>query len=120
MGKIILSFLALILLPAYMSGQVIKGKVLDKSGIGIPGAIVVTATSSVDTDFEGNFNIKANAGEILKITMLGFDPVSVKATEAPMTIKLVESQDTALKEVVVIGYGTRKKVDNTTGYSGSN
>jgi hypothetical protein len=30
-----------------------------------------------------------------------------------MTI-MMESQDTALKEVVIIGYGSRKKVDNTT------
>jgi hypothetical protein len=38
--------------------------------------------------------------------------VSAKATHA-MTITMSESQDTALKEVVV-GYGTRKKIDNTT------
>jgi hypothetical protein len=46
--------------------------------------------------------------------MLGFDPVSAKATLNAMTITMSESQDTALKEVVVIGYGTRKKIDNTT------
>jgi hypothetical protein len=46
--------------------------------------------------------------------MLGFDPVSAKATLNAMTITMSESEDTALKEVVVIGYGTRKKIDNTT------
>ena len=46
--------------------------------------------------------------------MLGFDAVSVPATAAPMTITLKEAEDTALKEVVVIGYGTRKKIDNTS------
>jgi hypothetical protein len=40
--------------------------------------------------------------------------VSAKATLNAMTITMSESQDTALKEVVVIGYGTRKKIDNTT------
>ncbi len=61
MRNIIFSFLALILLPAYMSGQVIKGKVLDKDGIGIPGAMIVAVDSktSTDTDFDGNFNINA-------------------------------------------------------------
>lgn len=114
MGKIILSLLVLILLPAYMSGQVIKGKVLDKSGIGIPGVIVVSPTSNTDTDFEGNFNINAKVGEMLKVSMLGFEAISIKATATPMVITLLESQDTALKEVVVIGYGSRKKIDNTT------
>lgn len=116
MRNIIFSFLALILLPAYMSGQVIKGKVLDKDGIGIPGAMIVAADSktSTDTDFDGNFNINAKVGEVLKISMVGFDALSIAATAAPMSIILQESKDTELKEVVIIGYGTRKKIDNTT------
>lgn len=115
MRNFIFSFLALILLPAYMSGQVIKGKVLDKNGIGIPGAIVVAADSktNADTDFDGNFNINAKVGEILKITMLGFEATSAKATSTAMTIVMQESEDTALREVVIIGYGSRKIVDNT-------
>ena len=113
MRNFIFSFLALILLPAYMSGQVIKGKVLDKQGIGIPGAIVVSPTSNTDTDFDGNFNINASVGDVLKISMLGFEAVSIKATLNPMTITMLESQDTALQEVVIIGYGTRKIIDNT-------
>ncbi|WP_369753676.1 SusC/RagA family TonB-linked outer membrane protein [Flavobacterium sp. WC2409] len=114
MRNFILSFIALILLPAYMSGQVIKGKVLDKNGMGIPGAIVVSSSSNTDTDFDGNFNINAKVGETLKVTMLGFEAVSITATAAPMTITLLDSKDTALKEVVVIGYGTRKRSDNTS------
>jgi TonB-linked SusC/RagA family outer membrane protein len=117
MRNFIFSFLALILLPAYMSGQVIKGKVLDKTGLGIPGAFVVAGNISADTDFDGNFSINAKEGTILKISLVGFESVSVAATSAPMTITLKESEDTALKEVVVIGYGTRKKVDNTTAIS---
>ena len=105
MRNFIFSFLALILLPAYMSGQVIKGKVLDQNGIGIPGAFIVASDSktTADTDFDGNFNINAKEGEILKISMVGFDALSIKATLAPMNIKLQESKDTELKEVVVIG-----------------
>lgn len=116
MRNFIFSFLALILLPAYMSGQVIKGKVLDKSGIGIPGAMIfaVDSKTSADTDFDGNFNINAKVGEVLKISMVGFDAISVNASSGVMNITLKESKDTELKEVVVIGYGTRKKIDNTT------
>ncbi|MBF7091443.1 SusC/RagA family TonB-linked outer membrane protein [Flavobacterium sp. ALJ2] len=116
MRNLIFSLLALILLPAYMSGQVIKGKVLDSQGMAIPGTMVVATESrtSTDTDFDGNFEIKAKVGEILKISMVGFEATTTTATSTPMSIVLKESQDTALKEVVVIGYGTRKKIDNTT------
>jgi TonB-dependent starch-binding outer membrane protein SusC len=115
MRNFIFSFLALILLPAYMSGQVIKGKVSDHNGIGIPGAFIVAADSktTANTDFDGNFSINAKVGEVLKISMLGFDALSIKATSESMSIKLQDAKDTELKEVVVIGYGTRKKADNT-------
>jgi TonB-linked SusC/RagA family outer membrane protein len=116
MRNFIFSFLALILLPAYMSGQVIKGKVSDKNGTAIAGAFIVASDSktSADTDFDGNFSIKAKVGEVLKISILGFDPQSIKASETTMRIQLNESQDTQLKDIVVIGYGTRKKIDNTS------
>lgn len=96
-----------------MSGQVIKGKVSDKSGIGIPGAIIVAADSrtSTDTDFDGNFSINAKVGEVLKISMVGFDAISVTAKAGTMAVTMQESKDTELKEVVVIGYGTAKKRD---------
>ncbi|WP_394776569.1 SusC/RagA family TonB-linked outer membrane protein [Flavobacterium sp.] len=116
MKNFIFSFLALLLLPAYMSGQAIKGKVVDSSGMGIPGAVISASNSrtSTDADFDGNFTINAKEGEILKISMLGFDSVSLAATTTLMSITLKEAGDTALKEVVVIGYGTRKKIDNTS------
>ncbi|KQO22687.1 SusC/RagA family TonB-linked outer membrane protein [Flavobacterium sp. Leaf82] len=116
MKNFIFSFLALLLLPAYMSGQAIKGKVVDSSGMGIPGAVIAASNSrtSTDADFDGNFTINAKEGEILKISMLGFEAVSIAATTSPMKITLKEAGDTALKEVVVIGYGTRKKIDNTS------
>jgi TonB-linked SusC/RagA family outer membrane protein len=98
-----------------MSGQVIKGKVSDKNGIGIPGAMVVAADSktTADTDFDGNFSIKAKEGEALKISMVGFDAISVTASSGTMAVNMQESKDTELKEVVVIGYGTAKKRDLT-------
>ena len=115
MRNFIFSFLALILLPAYMSGQVIKGKVSDKNGIGIPGAIVSAADSrtSTDTDFDGNFSINAKVGEALKISMVGFDAITVNATAGTMAVTMQESKDMELKEVVVIGYGTARKRDLT-------
>lgn len=115
---IICSFMIL-LMPAFMHAQSIKGQVLDAQGLGIPGAIVVSTPSntSTETDFDGNFEIAAKEGDMLKVSMLGFDSENVKVTSVFMKISLKESEDTQLKEVVVIGYGTRKKVDNTAAVS---
>lgn len=113
MRNFIFSFLALILLPAYMSGQVVKGKVLDQSGMGIPGAFIVSGNLSTETDFDGNFSIDAKVGDILKISLVGFEEQSLPATAESMTITMKESEDTALKEVIVIGYGSAKKRDLT-------
>ena len=115
MKNFIFSFLALLLLPAYMSGQMIKGKVVDKGGIGIPGAMVIGTNSkaTASADFDGNFNINAKVGEMLKISFVGFDAITLRATEAFMLVSLKESKDTELKEVVVIGYGAAKKRDLT-------
>jgi len=115
MRNFIFSFLALILLPAYMSGQVIKGKVTDSKGLGVVGAVVKATKSktTTDVDFDGNFSIKAQVGENLQISMLGFESVTVPATASLMKITLQGSKDTKLDEVVVIGYGTAKKRDLT-------
>ncbi len=119
MKKFIFSFLALLILPSYLIAQNVKGKVVDSGGMGVPGAIVVATQSktNTETDFDGNFEINAQINEPLKITMLGFDSATVNASSGFINITLVESQDTALREVVVIGYGSRKIVDNTTAIS---
>ncbi|MEM0578550.1 SusC/RagA family TonB-linked outer membrane protein [Flavobacterium polysaccharolyticum] len=119
MRNFIFSLLAFLLLPAYLHAQSIKGQIQDSKGVGIPGAIVVASTSntSTDADFDGNFAIKAKEGESLKISMLGFNSITVKASSDFMKITLYESDDTVLKDVIVIGYGTRKKIDNTTAIS---
>lgn len=115
MRNFIFIFLAFILLPDYVTAQLVNGKVLDKKGIGILGVSLVANDSkeSAATDFEGNFSIDAKIGEILKISMLGYDAFSIKATSSSMTIVLKESEEIELQEIIVIGYGGRKKLDNT-------
>jgi len=87
----------------------ITGKVLDKSGIPIPGAnIVVKATKlSTQTDFDGKFTIKANAKQILVASYVGMSPIEMPASSS-MTFKLSEASN-ELEAIVVVGYGTQSK-----------
>lgn len=113
MKNFVFSFLALLLLPAYMSGQVIKGKVQDEKGLPIPGVNIVSTKSKASTtsDFDGNFSINAIINETLEFSFIGYETTIKKAT-SNMAVTL-RGSETELKEVVVIGFGTQKRSDIT-------
>jgi len=91
----------------------VKGHVKDATGEDVIGAtvrVLGTSTATV-TDFDGNFTVKANQGQDIQVTYMGYQPATVKA--AP-TVEIVLQDDQALlNEVVVIGYGVAKKNDLT-------
>lgn len=74
--------------------------------------MVKGTTNGTITDFDGNFILNANAGDVLVVSYMGYKPQEVKATAAPMRITL-QPDNVMLDEVVAIGYGTMKKSDLT-------
>ncbi|WBX74064.1 SusC/RagA family TonB-linked outer membrane protein [Tenacibaculum pacificus] len=93
----------------------ISGKVIDKHGLSLPGAsIIIKGTSiGVETDFEGNYTIKAEPKNTLIFNYLGFITKEI-IVENKKTIDITLLEDAAtLDEVVVVGYGTQKKSDVT-------
>jgi hypothetical protein len=93
-----------------LHAQGIAGKVSDEDNLPIPGVNVTVPNSNVSsvTDFDGNFRLDIPAGTLLKFSMVGYETQSAPAASS-MQIKL-KTSNKALEEVVVIGYGTRKKV----------
>ena len=93
-----------------MAQQSVSGLVSDSDGP-LPGATVVVqgTTNGVSTDFDGNFSIQANEGDILEISYVGFQTqlISISANQDSISVALVS--DTELEEIVVTGYGTQKK-----------
>jgi len=113
-------FLVLLLLGGLqvaLAQKIIKGTVTSKEdGSGIPGASVVVVGTTVGaiTDVAGNFSFTAPANATkLKVTFLGMKPVEVEIGTTTQFNIVLESDATALDEVVVIGYGTQKKRDLT-------
>ncbi|TDP02069.1 SusC/RagA family TonB-linked outer membrane protein [Flavobacterium sp. 245] len=98
---------------AVAQGGAISGTVTDKKGIPIPGVnIVLKGTNvSTQTDFDGNFKIQANTGDILVASYVSFATVEVKASNS-MTIQMIETQN-ELEAVLVVGYGTQSKKNLT-------
>lgn len=105
-----ISIIFLVFLASFQSfSQTIKGNVADDKGMPIPGANITNTNglSSASSDFDGNFIINAKAGDKLKISMIGYTAVTVSAIQ-DMSVRLKE-ETTTLQDVVVVGYGTKKK-----------
>lgn len=93
----------------------VKGKVVDESGLALPGLTVKIESSGrgTVTDLDGNYQITAEEGDVLIFSFIGFETQRVQIGNQT-TIDVVMKEDTqALEEVVVVGYGTVKKSDLT-------
>lgn len=103
---------------AYSSNRLVQntvtGTVSDENGpvagvtvsvVGVPGATT--------TDANGSFKISATLGATLRFSSIGYISQDVKVGENTINVVLV-SEDNALEEVVVVGYGTQKRT-NVTG-----
>ena len=96
--------------------RLFKGKVTDTAGEPIIGANVSlkgTATGTI-TDMEGNFQMEISSGNpIFQISYIGYIPQEIRpGGKVSATIVLQENTE-LLDEVVVVGFGTQKKVNLT-------
>nr|QIM10818.1 SusC/RagA family TonB-linked outer membrane protein [uncultured Muribaculaceae bacterium] len=68
-------------------------------------------SNAVATDIEGRFQLKVPAGSTLVFTYVGYAQKEMKAS-ADMTVEMSAQAD-LLDEVVVVGFGTQKRVNLT-------
>ncbi len=96
--------------------KAISGKVTDESGESIVGANIKLAgksTVGTITDIDGQFKLNVPASGTLEISFIGYVTKKVSISTAS-TYSIVLSEDAAaLDEVVVVGYGSQKKVNLT-------
>lgn len=98
---------------AFAQQIAIKGLVKDTAGEPIIGANVVVkgTTNGAITDFDGNFELNAQKGNILVISFIGYESKELPAS--PIMNITLKDDSQLLQDVVVIGYGTVKKNDLT-------
>ena len=89
----------------------VKGRVLESTGEPIIGASVMVKGSSIgiSTDIDGQFQLKAQAGNTLRVSYVGYEPkeVVISADNAPLTI-VMEQSNQSLDEVVVVGVSMKR------------
>jgi iron complex outermembrane receptor protein len=93
--------------------QTISGTVSDSQGP-LPGATVVIkgSTSGVSADFDGNYSIDANQGDVLVFSFVGYTPQEVTVGNQNIIDVFLELGN-LLDEVIITGYGGVTKRDAT-------
>ncbi|MGF7232869.1 SusC/RagA family TonB-linked outer membrane protein [Arachidicoccus sp.] len=93
--------------------QTYRGTVTNNSGVPMQGvslAVVGSKSNGTVTDENGSFALKAEKGSSIFVTFVGYLSQKIDlGDQKDLTIKLVQAADSSLNDVVVIGYGTRKK-----------
>ena len=118
----------LVLAPAAFSGSLggyaalaqndvtVSGTVVDENGEPILGAGVVVkgTTNGATTDLDGRFSLTVPAGSVLQFISVGFETVEKTVNVGgDLGTVTMPTEHTVLDQVVVIGYGSQKKVDLT-------
>lgn len=93
----------------------VTGKVTDDKGIPLPGVTVFIKGTNQRTltQENGSFTIEAKPGEIIEFTMVGYSSYSIKVGNQTSLTVMLQQNTSNLTDVVVVGYGTQKKVTVT-------
>lgn len=112
----LLIFISLFLCVTLNAQEIsVKGTVVSvDDGLPVMGASVIVKgkNKGTVTDLDGVYTIKAEVGDVLKISYVGMEPKNVTISGARHDVKL-KSLAIGLDEVVAIGYGTVKKKELT-------
>ena len=95
--------------------NVVKGTVTDTNGAPLIGVSILVkgTTTGVVSDVDGNFSLSVKTGETLSFSYVGYTTQEILVGKEKM-LKVVLKEDAKnLEEVVVVGYGTQKKVNLT-------
>lgn len=93
----------------------VKGIVTDAKGEPVIGATVREkgTTNGTITDFDGKFELLIKKGSSIEVSYIGYQSQQLLA-DANKSLNIILKEDTkTLDEVVVVGYGTQKKVNLT-------
>lgn len=112
--KILFLLFAVFAVTAYAQNSNITGMVKDANDEPLIGvSVVIKGTSTgVVTDLNGNFSLSGKVGDVIQFSFIGM--VSQEHTFNGTPLQVVMQDDSKmLDEVVVVGYGTQKKVNLT-------
>lgn len=106
---------SMLTLWSYAQNSVVKGVVKDDSGDPVIGVSVIEngTTNGVTTDVNGRFTISVGPNSVLTFSYIGYATQEIIPGGRTELVVTLSEDNTAVDEVVVIGYGTARKSDVT-------
>lgn len=88
----------------------VEGTIIDDIGIPLPGVNIIVrgTTIGTQTDFDGNYSILINAGDVLVFSYVGFTSQEILPRENFLNVQLVTSAN-HLEQVIVTGYSVSRQ-----------
>ncbi|CAM4314901.1 alpha-2-macroglobulin family protein [Gillisia hiemivivida] len=85
----------------------LRGRIIDEQGMILPGVNIIIKDSRAETqtNFNGEFALNVNIGDVLTISIIGYTTFEYKVLNRDNVYLMLEEDSSALDEVVVIGYG---------------
>jgi len=102
-------------LSLFAQNREIRGKVVDKTGETVIGANIVEkgTQNGTITNADGIFSLRVSANAVLQVSYIGYVTQEI-AVGNQSNLQITLSEDVqALEEIVVVGYGTQRKVNLT-------
>ena len=108
----------LLLTAAVASAQTnfkVTGKVTDEEGEVLIGVSIKASNSKAGamTDIDGKYTISLNGPTTLSFEYIGMKPQQIKVSTGGVQNVVLKSDNNTLDDVVVVGYGTQKKINLT-------
>jgi TonB-linked SusC/RagA family outer membrane protein len=99
----------------YAQSRSVSGKVVDDNGEEIPGASVTVkgAQTGTLTSIDGTYKIDVASSATLVFSFVGYLKEEVAVGNQSVINVTLKTDTKALEEVVVVGYGTQRKVETT-------
>jgi TonB-linked SusC/RagA family outer membrane protein len=93
----------------------VRGTIKDAVGAIIGASVMEKGTGNgTVTDREGNFTLNVSSNATLIISYIGYSTQEITVNSSRTQLSIILTEDTqTLEEVVVVGYGTQKKVNLT-------
>lgn len=93
----------------------VSGVVKDANGEGLPGVSISVKNTTIGTitDIDGKYSLKVPLNSELVFSFVGYETKTIKVTSAGPVNVVLEEGSKLLDEVVVVGFGTQKKVNLT-------
>ncbi len=105
---------------AFAQQKQVTGTVTDEEGLPLPGVnVIVKGTSSgTNTDFDGNYSIEVDQGQVLEFSFIGFQNIEQTVGQEDVINITLKEDSQALDEVVVTAFGrTMTRNESTSSVS---